>query len=233
MKCNKAHKWIALYREGELEAGIRDRLREHLAECESCSQMYRAYVKNDAAIAQIRSQSPVCKDENIITNRIVDTVAEIKKRSGETGFVALLDRILNRILDLSLLPAVRRIAVACILIIAAIFVYQQVYIYSNTARLEEQLSAAGKARLTNSASDELQDCMKKSARYLSGVKTGRIKINKQIGEDISENPEVLMQYASFFCTHKYKYLENSIRQDAMIIPDFLMDHALENVQKYK
>lgn len=227
MKCNKAHKWIALYREGELEAGIREKLRKHLAECESCNQMYRAYVKNDAGIAQIRSQSPVCENEDRITNRILDAVAEMKKRPGETVFTARTDRIL----DLAIMPAIRRIAVACILILAAVFVYQQVYIFSNTAKLEKQLSAAGKAGLMNSASDELQDCIKKSARYLSGVKTGRIKINERIDGEISENPEVLMQYASFLCTHKYKYLEKSIRPDAIIIPDFLMDYALENVRK--
>jgi hypothetical protein len=227
MKCNKAHKWIALYREGELEAGIRERLREHLAECESCNQMYQAYVKNDSQIAQIRSQSPICEDEASITNRIVDTVAEMKKRPAETGSTVFLDRFMG----LTMIPAVRRIAVACILILAAVFVYQQAYIFSNTAKLEKQLSAAGKAGLTSSASDNIQDCMKKSARYLSGVKTGRIKINERIDGDISENPEVLMQYASFLCTHKYKYLEKSISPDAIIIPDFILNRALENVRK--
>jgi hypothetical protein len=73
--------------------------------------------------------------------------------------------------------------------------------------------------------------MKKSARYLSGIKTRHVKIIDPTGEDFSENPEVLMQYASFICTHKYKYLETTISRDALIIPDFLMNRALENIQK--
>jgi hypothetical protein len=227
MKCNKAHKWISLYREGELEAGIREKLRKHLAECESCNLIYRTYIKNDSGIAQIRSQRPVSENADSITNRILETLAEMQKRPGEKVFTARIDRIL----DLTMMPAIRRIAVACILILAAVFVYQQVYIYTNTVRLEKQLSAAGKAGMTNSMSDDIQDCIKKSARYLSGVKTGRIKINERIHEDISENPEVLMQYASLLCTHKYTHLENSIRPDAILIPDFLMDHALENIRK--
>jgi hypothetical protein len=227
MKCNKAHKWIALYREGELEAGIRDRLREHCAECESCKQMVQAYLKNDTLAAQIRSQSPVSNNEDILTNRIMHAVDTMQKRPGEAGFTALPDRIV----ELAMMPAVRRMAVACILIIAALFAYQQVYIYSNTAKLEKQLSAAGKAGLVNSASEDMRDCMKKSARYLSGIKTGQIKINDQIDENISQNPEVLMQYASFICTHKYRYLETTISPDALIIPDFIMNRALENIRK--
>jgi hypothetical protein len=227
MKCSKAHKWIALYREGELESGIRERLREHLAECESCNQLYQSYVKNDLRIAHLRSQSPVCADEAGITNRIADSVAEMKKRPAESGSTVFLDRFM----ELTMMPALRRLAVACILILAAVFVYQQVYIFSSTAKLEKQLSAAGKAELTNSASDNVQDCMKKSARYLSGVKTGRIKINKRIDGDISDNPEVLMQYASFLCMHKYKYLEKSINPDAILIPDFILNRVLEDVRK--
>ena len=227
MKCTKAHKWIALYREGELEAGIQERLSEHLAACESCRQLYRSYKANDRMAAQIRSQSPVCIDEDIITNRIMNTLADMKKRPAETGFSVFADRIIG----LAMLPAVRRIAIACILIIAAAFAYQQVYIQSNTVRLEKQLSVAGKAGLVNAASKDMQECLKKSARYLSSVKTGRMEIEKQLNGKIDEDPEAIMRYASFICSHKYNYLESTFSPDAIVIPEYIMSRALENYRK--
>jgi hypothetical protein len=216
MKCNKAHKWIALYREGELEAGIQQRLREHLAKCESCSQLYQAYMQNDETIAPIRSQIPVPDNMDIITGRIMNAIAETKKRPGETGFA---DRI-NRIVDLVMLPAVRRIAVACILFIAAVFIYQQSYIYTRTAMLEKQLSAAGKAGTMRKESKDMQDCMKKSQRYFSKLKKGQIKIESKRKIDINTDPEEFMQYASYFCSHKYKMPGNSLKEEVIILPDF-------------
>jgi Putative zinc-finger len=216
MKCNKAHKWIALYREGELDAGDQNRLREHLAGCESCNRLYRSYQENDRITAAIRSQNPEPDNKDILTGRIMNTIAEIKKRPGETGFASLIDRII----DLAMLPAVRRIAVTCILILAAVFIYQQAYIYSSTARLEKQLSAAGKAGLVRTESKDMQDCLKKSERYFSKVKTGQIKIESRQKINISENPEVFRQYASYFCSHKYPYPGNSFRKDVIVIPDF-------------
>jgi hypothetical protein len=215
MKCNKAHKWIALYREGELEAGIQKRLRKHLAGCESCNQLYRAYQQNDRITATIRSQNPGPDNEGILTDRIMNAIAEIKKRPGETRFADLI----NRIVDLAMLPAVQRIAVACILIIAAVFIYQQVYIYSSTAKLEKQLYDAGKAGLVRTESKDMQDCIKKSERYFSKVKTGQIKIESKRKINISENPEIFMQYASYFCSHNYRVPGNSLIKDVIILPD--------------
>jgi len=227
MKCNKARKWIALHREGELEAGIRERLREHLEECESCNQVYQSYLKNDRMAAQIRAHRVASKNEDGITNRIMNAVADMQKRPGETMFLSPMERIVK----LTMLPAVRWVAAACILIIVSVFIYQQAYIYSNTSRLEKQLSDAGKAGTATSASVDMQDCMKKSAQYLSGFKTGQIKINEQIDAEFTENPEAIMQYASYICTHNYKYLKTNISQDEMTIPDFLFYRALENFRK--
>jgi hypothetical protein len=216
MKCNKAHKWIALYREGELEALIQKRLQEHLAGCESCSRLYREYQQNDWISEVIRSQIPGTDNESILTGRIMNSIAEIKKRRSETDFISLT----YRILDLAMLPAVRRIALACILIMATVFMYQQAYIYSSTAKLEKQLFDAGKAGYMRTESKDMQDCIRKSERYFSKLKTGKIKIESRRKIIISENPEAFLQYASYFCSHNYRHLGNSFKQDVIIIPDF-------------
>jgi predicted anti-sigma-YlaC factor YlaD len=215
MKCKKVHKWIALCRDGELDTITQARLMEHLATCESCSRMYKDYQGNDRIASKIRSYHPVCKDGDGLTNRIMDTVAEMKGNREEKRIISLL----NRSLDLALLPAVRRTAIACILIITIIFLYLQVYIYSNTAQLEKQLSDAGNSDLKDKVSADIQDCMKKSEQYLLKVKTGKIQIEGKLRIDLRENPEIFMQYACYICSHPYRYPDNSIIEDIVIIPD--------------
>jgi hypothetical protein len=216
MKCKKAQKWIALYREGELEDSLQERLREHLAVCESCSRLYHTYERNERLAAQIRSHHPVCRDEGRITGQILSAVADMNNRTKEKGLVVLV----NQALDIAAVPAVRRVAVACILIAAIFFGYQQLYIFSKTTQLEKQLSVAGKSVSADKPSRDMQDCIKKSERFLLKVKTGQIKIENNIRMNVHENPEIFMQYASYFCAHTYRYSENSIIKDIIVIPKF-------------
>jgi hypothetical protein len=177
--------------------------------------LVQAFESSAMMSAQIRSQSPVFEDVDSITDRILNTVAGLKRYPEETSLAALMNRILN----LAMLPAVQRIALTLILIIAAVFIYQQAYIYSNTAKLEMQLSNAGKSALADKASKDMQDCLKNSEHYLSKVKTGKIIIGSKMKMDISKNPEVLRKYASFFCSHRYGYLKNSLKENIIFIPD--------------
>jgi hypothetical protein len=223
MKCNKAHKWIALHREGELEPGIQKKLLEHLATCESCNQLCQAYKQNDQLAAQIRSQRPEPDNENILTGRILNAVADIKKTAGETGVMAMIDRFF----DFIMLPLIHRVALACILIITVSFGYQQYYIYSRTALLEDQLAAAGKTFLAKVQKAGMEDCIHKSARYLSRIKAGQGETEKNLRKYFRENPEKLNLYASLLCNRQYRSLKKYVNQDNFMVQDIFSNYKSE------
>jgi len=223
MKCDKAHKWIALHREGELEPGIQKRLLEHLATCESCNRLYLTYRQNDQLAAQIRSIRPEPDHENILTGRILNAVADMKKTTEETGVMAMIDRFL----DFVVLPLTRRVALACILIITVSFGYQQYYIYSRTAMLEDQLAAAGKTFLAKTEKANMEDCIHKSARYLLNIKTGHGETEKNLRKYFRENPEKLNLYASLLCNRQYRSLKKFVNQNNFMVQDIFYNYKSE------
>ena len=224
MNCRKAQKWIALYRKGELTEGIQKKLREHLAKCESCHKIYLDYKEGDLLIAQIRSSYTGPDDELKITDRILNTIAGIEEDRNETGIMSVLDRFYN----LLLLPATRRIIITCLLLIIITFGYQQYYVYSRIISLEKQLSVAGKAGLTTTETQDLTACIRKSARYLSGLNPEQKRIEKSLRKDIRDNPEKLDRYISLICGHHYNYLKKTLLREEIIIPDFVFSTKTQN-----
>ena len=220
MKCNEAHKWIALYREGELEPGIQKRLLKHLAACELCSQLYQTYKQNDQLTAQIRSHRPEPDNENMLTGRILNAVADMNKTTGERGVMAMIDRLL----DFIMLPLTRRVALACILIITVSFGYQQYYIYSRTALLEDQLAAAGKTYQAKVQKARMEDCLRRSARYLLKTKTGHGETEKNLQKYFRDNPEKLNLYASLLCNQQYRSLKKYVNQDNFMVQDIVFNY---------
>lgn len=223
MKCSKAHQWIALHREGELEPNIRKRLMEHLAKCESCNQLYRTYKQNDRMAALIRAHSAGPENESMLTGRILNAVSDIKIHSDIAGFMALI----NRFSDFFTNQLTRRLALACILIIAVSFGYQQYTVYSRITKLEDQLSAAGKTFLAKAEKADMEDCVRKSATYLSGIKTNHRETEKNLRKYFRENPDKMNLYISLLCSRQYKSLKKYANQDYIIIQDIITNFESE------
>ncbi len=213
MRCSKAHKWIALYRDGELDAGKRQQLLEHLATCEPCSELSRVYRQNDRLAELIRGQSHAPDAADNLTSRIMKAVTGLEKHTGKAISVPLTDQVL----DFFILPLTRRIALACIVIIALSFGYQQYTVYSSITELEKQLSAAGKTYLAEVRHKDMDDCMRRSARYLRRLQTDQKETEHSLRKYFSDNPDKMNLYATLWCSHQYKSLKKHAGQDFIFI----------------
>jgi len=220
MKCSKAHKWIALYREGELEPGLQEKLREHLAQCESCSRLYQTYIKNERIAALIRSANPEPDNKELLTGRIMNALADIKDTSGQPSLMA----IFARLLEIFMLPLTRRVALACVLIIAVAFGFQQTYIYSKVTKLENQLAAAGETYRAKSGKADVEDCMRSSARFLLRFIADQRETEKNLHRYFREHPDKLNLYVSLLCNQQYRSLKKYVNQDNYMVQDILFKY---------
>ncbi|MBN1413730.1 MAG: zf-HC2 domain-containing protein [Bacteroidales bacterium] len=224
MKCKKAHRLIALHRDGELDVKIQQRLRDHLAKCESCSRLYRAYRQNDRIAAQIRFQLIAPDNAENLTDRILNTIAQFEGKHAEISITNRWDMLIN----LLFLPVTRRIIIAFTVLLIATFSYQQFYIFSRITTMEKQLAAAGKSGLMTAESKDMKDCLQRSARYLSKIKAGQGEMNINLQQYFTKNPEKLNLYMSLLCNRQYGSLEKLVTRDNHSLQDLIITYKMEN-----
>jgi hypothetical protein len=213
MNCNAARKRISLYREGEITPQEKQRLEQHLHNCESCKRFYQSYFPGNAIIEKLSEITPEPVNNQLLTARIMTTIGSLKEKAQQPD----LSILLSRIVDLILLPYVRFTIFAGIITIILFFGYQQVFIFYSLSKLEKQLAAEGGKPALSINKEELNECVQKSSKWLSGFVTEKDKLKKSILKEIHENPEKLNTYLTFLCSYKHQFLVKRIKHKNMMV----------------
>jgi hypothetical protein len=203
MKCSKVHKRIGLYREGELPPVHLEKLRKHLSQCKSCSELYSQFLANEKYIDAIRSSYTAPVNSEKITDGIMGKISDLQHRNQESDSTGIVHSFLNFIF----LPVTQQISLACVILIMVLFGYQQFFVYARIANLEKQMAIAGKITMAVSERFDMKDCIQKSSHYLAIIKPMHKDIDISLQKDFIEDPSVMNHYASFFCSGGYKHFK--------------------------
>lgn len=184
MNCERYRPLLHLNRLGEISEAEAVDLRQHLARCESCSLEWLRIQSADKLLDPLRTFSPVPLDPEKLT-------VDILRRVRETAATAGSRSVVDRILDLFLIPGIRYSAAAIILFVITAFAVQSWMLLDGISTLEGQLvSASGRRTGTVYAarSETLREVAHSAmGRPLAGelpfkVTDGRIQVPSKVAE---------------------------------------------------
>lgn len=208
MKCRKARKLLSLHREGELSQFTKEKLLHHTVRCESCKKLYAEYFESEAVMDRMRFIEFHPEDKESLTNRILNKIETMQAKRKMNVFSGIMDAMT----DLVSKTLIRYSVIACILLVIMGFGFQQIYIFYNISKLEDQLALASEKTMY-SMDQEIPDCIQKSARLLSRISIRNMEIKKSIRDEILNNPEKLNKYATLLCRYDYQRLLISIDKE--------------------
>jgi hypothetical protein len=132
MSCERYQQMLHLNRSGEVSAEDADDLRQHLTRCETCSLEWRRIQHADKFLNPLRTFSPALAGPEKLT-------ADIMRRVREAALREPSQSIIDRILDFFLIPAVRYTAVATILGVLVMLIFQSFTLLNQISNLEQRM----------------------------------------------------------------------------------------------
>ena len=195
MSCERYQQLLHLNRPGEISAVDADDLRQHLAHCESCSLEWRRVQRADKFLEPLRSFSPTPPGPEMLT-------ADIMRRVRDTASTGSQRSIIDRILDIFLVPGVRYSAVAAISVVIMSLVAQSLFLLDDISSLENRMVSA-------------------SIRRAAAVYTARSETLRRVAE--SEQAQPIVRNLPLTVNGGY------IRAQGGRIDDFLSDGSLRKL----
>ena len=132
MNCKRYQPLLHLNRPGEISEADAAELRQHLTHCESCSLEWQRINNADKLLDPLRTYSPASPDAERLT-------IDILRRVRTTTAVERSRSMVDRVLDLFLIPGIRYSAAAIILFVITAFAVQSWVLLDGISTLEEQL----------------------------------------------------------------------------------------------
>jgi hypothetical protein len=161
MNCAEAKRYLALIREGELSAEEERNLDVHLRVCPVCAAERAAYIRQERAMAKLRSISPALRDPEAHLQAVLARVrAESRPRP-----LGRMSALVVRTIDLLEVPGLRYALAAMVTILVTGFIMQQILILRSVSALESRLAQpeAPRIRLSYALSAEGIEQLKRSA----------------------------------------------------------------------
>jgi hypothetical protein len=132
MNCKQITPLLYLYREGELDKNEQQSVREHLATCDACQDLYLELRSEDDELSHLRQNKFAPRDSQALTHRIMQQVKadnERRLRSGQS-------RRSGSILDRLAVPGARYAMTFALVVILSLFAIQEFYILHKISALE-------------------------------------------------------------------------------------------------
>ncbi len=143
MNCAEAKRCITSAREGEMSPEESRRLAGHLRTCPACAAERAAFLKQERALARLRSIVPEMKNPDASLQAILERVRREESRRGGVDAGSILDKLIA----LFETPRLRYVLAAFVIIMVTGFVIQQVTILRNVSALEARLSLPDAPRI--------------------------------------------------------------------------------------
>lgn len=134
MSCKRYQQLLHLNRTGEISEADAENLRVHLARCQQCSHEWRRLQRADELLRPMKSFTPPPPDPEKLTADIMRRVRGTTETESSPGVV-------NRILDLFLIPGIRYSAAAFITAVTLAFTFQSLTLLNQISALEQRMSS--------------------------------------------------------------------------------------------
>jgi hypothetical protein len=139
MSCERYQQLLYFNRPGEISDAESADLRRHLTSCERCSLEWQRIRNADKLLDPLRTFSPAPPDPEKLA-------LDILRRVRQTAPAERSGNVVDRILDLFLIPGIRYSAAAIILFIITTFAFQSWALLDDISALEGQLMSASAQR---------------------------------------------------------------------------------------
>jgi hypothetical protein len=222
MNCDRIRTMLYLYRAGELANREAEELLHHLHSCESCRLEKERIDKVEATVRRVRSFEPAVVNPDLLTSKIM---TRVRTSATETPHPGMIDRIL----DLFVLPQVRLGSATFVALVVGTFLFQYLTLFTNIHSLE---LSAGQRSMASSAAEALYSVESTRVQELAKLKdlqkllpTGQYKIAG--GQILVHQSDV----TSFLSSYGFRSLTSTVASSVLRMDKRKLDNIIEDVAK--
>jgi hypothetical protein len=179
MKCDNIKKWIHLNKTDELTETEKNKLKEHLNNCDSCRELLESVENADKLIRNLKTFEPELTYPQILTSNIMQSIVNSKK-SNSFSF------LLSGIVEMLFSNKVKILAYTIVIGLISLFSYQQLFIINKLDQMERKIAMRSEqnSELLRTPSIINNKLLK---QFASGFEDEQIVLNKRSLEQFLES----------------------------------------------